>query len=324
MNENFVDYYKVLNIDIEATSTEIKNSYLKLAKKHHPDHSNNGGNTNLFQLICNAYECLYNKDKRKEYDLIYLKRSFDELKDDNLLKFKGEFNEFVSTNVKPLNKEKIDEIFSEIFKDTEESKEKKFNDSKLEKKFNDSELEKRLVDISLERETQDIETNDDSIKELLEKEREIDLNDIFEYKKSKINENSNIINKEVGTVDLLYFDKFGSFELFNNDENNREYISNTYSDISEINNLDGESKISYEKLKEWKSNKKQSSDKKLSSDEIEEYIRIRKKEENNLLEDIEKNFVDNKKKREINSFVKNEFNEELELVEKLDNIKKRN
>jgi curved DNA-binding protein CbpA len=312
MDENFVDYYKVLNIDIEATSIEIKNSYLKLAKKHHPDHSTNGGNTNLFQLICNAYECLYNKEKRKEYDLLYLKRSFDELKDDNLLKFKGEFNEFVSTNVKQLNKEKIDEIFNEIFKDTEELK---------DKKFSDSELEKRLVDISLERDTQDIETKDSSIKELLEKEKEIDLNDIFEFKKSKNNQNSNIINNDVGTVDLLYFDKFGSFELFNNNENNREYISNIYSDIGEINNLDV-GKISYEELKEWKNKKKY--DKKLSSDEIEEYIRIRKKEENNLLEDIEKNFVDNKKKREINSFIKNEFNEELEIVENIENIKKRN
>ena len=320
MNENFVDYYKVLNIDIEATSTEIKNSYLKLAKKHHPDHSN-GGNSNLFQLICNAYECLYNKDKRKEYDLIYLKRSFDELKDDTLVKFKGEFNEFVTTSVKPLNKDKIDEIFSEIFRDTEELKEKKFNDSK----FNDSELEKRLVDISLERETQDIETKDDSIKELLEKEKEIDLNDIFEYKKSKT-ENNNIINKEVGTVDLLYFDKFGSYELLNSNtnENNREYLSNIYSNIGEINvNMDTERvKINYEDIKEWKNKKKY--DKKLSSDEIEEYIKIRRFEENSLLEDVEKNFVDNKKKREINSFIKNEFNEELELIEKLDNIKKRN
>ena len=314
MNENFVDYYKVLNIDIEATSTEIKNSYLKLAKKHHPDHSN-GGNCNLFQLICNAYECLYNKDKRKEYDLIYLKRSFDELKDDNLVKFKGEFNEFVSTSVKPLSKDKIDEIFSEIFKDTDELK---------EKKFNDSELEKRLVDISLERETQDIETKDDSIKELLEKDKEIDLNDVFEYKKSKT-ENNNIINKEVGTVDLLYFDKFGSYELLNTttNENNREYLSNIYSNIGEVSvNVDGGGKINYEDIKEWKNKKK--FDKKLSTDEIEEYIKIRRMEENSLLEDVEKNFVDNKKKREINSFIKNEFNEELELVEKLDNIKKRN
>ena len=313
MNENFVDYYKVLNIDIEATSTEIKNSYLKLAKKHHPDHTN-GGNSNLFQLICNAYECLYNKDRRKEYDLLYLKRSFDELKDDTLVKFKGDFNEFVTTSVKPLNKDKIDEIFSEIF-----------SEILKEKKFNDSELEKRLVDISLERETQDIETKDDSIKELLEKEKEIDLNDIFEYKKSKT-ENNNIINKEVGTVDLLYFDKFGSYELLNSNtnENNREYLSNIYSNIGEINvNMNTEGgKINYEDIKEWKNKKKY--DKKLSSDEIEEYIKIRRFEENSLLEDVEKNFVDNKKKREINSFIKNEFNEELELVEKLDNIKKRN
>jgi curved DNA-binding protein CbpA len=321
MNENFVDYYKVLNIDIEASSTEIKNSYLKLAKKHHPDHSN-GGNSNLFQLICNAYECLYNKDKRKEYDLIYLKRSFDELKDDNLVKFRGEFNEFVSTTVKPLSKDKIDEIFSEIFKDTEELK---------EKKFNDIELEKRLVDISLERETQDIENKDDSIKELLDKDNEIDLNDIFEYKKSKT-ENNNIINKDVGTVDLLYFDKFGSYELLNSNtnENNREYLSNIYSNIGEFNvNTDvGGGKISYEDIKEWKNKShdfhpKRVINNKLSPDEIEEYIKMRRKEENSLLEDVEKNFVDNKKKREINSFIKNEFNEELELVEKLDNIKKR-
>lgn len=320
MDENFVDYYKVLNIDIEATSTEIKNSYLRLAKKHHPDHSNNGGNTNLFQLICNAYECLYNKEKRKEYDLIYLKRSFDELKDDNLVKFKGEFNEFVSTNIKPLSKNKIDEIFNEIFNDTEKI---------VENKFSDKELEKRLVDISLERETQDIETKDESIKELLDKDKEIDLNDVFEYKKSKINENSNIINKEVGTVDLLYFNKYGSFELLKNNDNNKEYISNIYSDLGEINYDTSGNKISYEDIKEWKNNKgdfhsERVNNKKLSTDEIEEYIRIRKKEENNLLEDIGKNFVDNKKKREINSFIKNEFNDELELVERLDNIKKRN
>jgi curved DNA-binding protein CbpA len=316
MNENFIDYYKILNVDIEATSTEIKNNYLKLAKKHHPDHSDKGGNTNLFQLISNAYECLHNKDKRKEYDLLYLKRSFDELKDDNLIKFKGDFNEFISTNIKPISKEKIDEIFIEIFKDSDELK---------EKKINDTDLEKRLIDISLERETQDIETKDDSIKELLDKKKEIDLNDIFEYQKSKCIENNNIINKEVGTVDLLCFNNFGSFELLNND---REYISNIYSDINDINDISSNKfdiagdKIKYEDVKEWKNNKKH--DKKLSPDEIEEYIQMRRKEENSLLEDVEKNFVDNKKKREINSFIKNEFNEELELVEKLDNIKKRN
>ena len=191
MNENFIDYYKILNIDIEASLSEIKNNYLKLAKKNHPDQ---GGNTEMFQLICKAYECLYNKDKRKEYDLVYLKRSFDELKEDNLVKFRGEFNEFVTTNVKPLSKEKIDEIFNEIFNDklNNEFTEDKFND----KKCNETELEKRIVDMCLERETQDIETKDESIKTLLDSEKELNLNDIFEYTKHKSGEsNKNIITR---------------------------------------------------------------------------------------------------------------------------------
>ena len=125
MNENFVDYYKILDIDIEATSSEIRNNYLKLAKKNHPDQ---GGNSEFFQLICKAYECLYNKETRKEYDLVYLKRSFDELKEDELVKFKDEFNEFVTTNVKSINEDKINELFSEIFKENDEKVDIKLND----------------------------------------------------------------------------------------------------------------------------------------------------------------------------------------------------
>jgi DnaJ-class molecular chaperone len=214
MNENFIDYYKILDVDIEATSGEIRNNYLKLAKKNHPDQ---GGNSEMFQLICKGYECLYNKETRKEYDLIYLKRSFDELKEDELVKFKGEFNEFVSTNVKSINEEKINELFSEIFKDAEEIK---------DQKLNDIDLEKRITDIYLERETQDIETKDDAIKNLLDNEQELNINDIYEFTKQKYgyeNTNTNIINNEIGTADLLQFDKYGSYELLNNDNN---YVSN--------------------------------------------------------------------------------------------------
>jgi len=311
MNENFIDYYKILDVDIEATSSEIRNNYLKLAKKNHPDQ---GGSSEMFQLICKGYECLYNKETRKEYDLIYLKRSFDELKEDELIKFKDEFNEFVSTNVKSMNEEKINELFSEIFKDTEEIK---------NQKLNNIDLEKRITDICLERETQDIETKDDVIKTLLDNEQELNINDVYEFTKQKYGyENTNIINNEIGTADLLQFDKYGSYELLKNDDN---YVSNIYTDINNLNNNNIKeiaNKISYSDIKEWKNTKKQ--DKKLTSNEIEDYIKIRRSEENILLNDVEKNFRDNKKKKEINSFVKNEFDEELEEVEKIDNIKKRN
>jgi DnaJ-class molecular chaperone len=36
-NDKFIDFYRVLGIDTEASIIEIKNSYLALAKQYHPD-----------------------------------------------------------------------------------------------------------------------------------------------------------------------------------------------------------------------------------------------------------------------------------------------
>ena len=68
-DDNFIDYYKILDVDIEASNNDIKTSYIKKAKKYHPDQEN--GDTNMFQLITKAYETLINKDNRIEYDLYY-------------------------------------------------------------------------------------------------------------------------------------------------------------------------------------------------------------------------------------------------------------
>lgn len=60
------DYYKILGVDKNATQTEIKKAYHKLAHKHHPDKG--GGDAEKFKEISEAYSVLSDTKKRAAYD----------------------------------------------------------------------------------------------------------------------------------------------------------------------------------------------------------------------------------------------------------------
>jgi molecular chaperone DnaJ len=60
------DYYKELGIDKNASAEEIKKSFKKLSKIHHPDVKN--GNEEKFKKINNAYSVLSDSKKKDEYD----------------------------------------------------------------------------------------------------------------------------------------------------------------------------------------------------------------------------------------------------------------
>ncbi len=65
----FKNYYKILNVQKNAGSGEIKKSYRKLVKLWHPD--KNAGDKNAeekFKEIAEAYEVLTDPDKRKKFD----------------------------------------------------------------------------------------------------------------------------------------------------------------------------------------------------------------------------------------------------------------
>lgn len=65
----FIDYYKVLGVDKSASPEDIKKTYRKLARKHHPDLNPNDKEAKLlFQQINEANEVLSDPDKRKKYD----------------------------------------------------------------------------------------------------------------------------------------------------------------------------------------------------------------------------------------------------------------
>lgn len=66
---DYIDYYKILGVDRNATTEDIKKAYRKLARKHHPDlNPNNPEAGKLFQQINEANEVLGDPENRKKYD----------------------------------------------------------------------------------------------------------------------------------------------------------------------------------------------------------------------------------------------------------------
>ena len=65
----FIDYYKVLGVNKNASEEEIKKAYRKLARKLHPDLNPNDKEAHKkFQQINEANEVLSDPEKRKKYD----------------------------------------------------------------------------------------------------------------------------------------------------------------------------------------------------------------------------------------------------------------
>ncbi len=65
----FIDYYKILGINKDATQDDVKKAYRKLARKLHPDLNPNDKEAHKkFQQINEANEVLSDPDKRKKYD----------------------------------------------------------------------------------------------------------------------------------------------------------------------------------------------------------------------------------------------------------------
>jgi curved DNA-binding protein CbpA len=63
-----MDYYDILEISYNATDKEIKKSYLKLAKKYHPDVYKSTVNAEHFKKVNEAFSIIKNPRKRADYD----------------------------------------------------------------------------------------------------------------------------------------------------------------------------------------------------------------------------------------------------------------
>ena len=68
MQKKIQDYYSMLGLRRFASQSEIRNAYLKAAKRLHPDLNVGPGETELFMDIQQAYQVLSNPGQRATYD----------------------------------------------------------------------------------------------------------------------------------------------------------------------------------------------------------------------------------------------------------------
>ena len=63
-----IDYYRILGVKTNASQTEIKSAYRKLARKSHPDVNPNSEAARQFALLSKAYHTLIDPQERIHYD----------------------------------------------------------------------------------------------------------------------------------------------------------------------------------------------------------------------------------------------------------------
>jgi curved DNA-binding protein CbpA len=282
-----INYYNVLDIEQEATQSEIKKAYMKLAKKHHPDH---GGNVVLFEKVTNAYEILSNKSAKKEYDL-KLSNKEDDSVIDNYAKLRSDFQTYQTSIEKPMNEQQINAMYDDMFK---QIKDEEYDEETLKIKMNDVKMERETVDI----ETQDpanldtfnniMKMNDD-----LDDGNKISTDDILNFMSGKQQNNS---QNELSTNTFSSYDTLGGYfgndcSLFMNDNN---FLgSSTYGNINDVSSLTQNSMkdIKTEDILEWK--KKNKMDDKLSNNEIDDFMKKRELEEKEIYGEITKTLKEN-------------------------------
>ncbi len=90
-----MDYYEILELNKDCSKEEIKKQYRLLSLKYHPD--KNGGEDDQFKKINEAYEILYDDEKRKRYNIQRIFKNIEFTEEDHQLLDKY-YQQFINSN----------------------------------------------------------------------------------------------------------------------------------------------------------------------------------------------------------------------------------
>jgi curved DNA-binding protein CbpA len=293
-SETFIDLYAILEIEMDVKIDKIKIAYIKMAKKNHPDQ---GGSSEKFQEITRAYEILYNKELRKEYDLYYLKKSMDEFNVDDYIRLKDDFKNFMTSSDKPITKEELEKLYEDTF-----------NEERIQNKdspIDTDDIKDRINDLQVERENMLIESSDDTLTNFITQHKDqVNINEVFDFFKYKNYQSfsNSIIEKEWGTLDTIpgYNNGYSSFM-----DDNEYFGSNLYSNITDMNTTlssESTSNLNIEEFMQWKASKRINT--KLSDSDIDYYLNKRELEQEKIFKEVETNLSSNSKVKEVEKFLK--------------------
>ncbi len=118
-----LDYYKLLNIDRTANSSDIKKAYRIAAMFWHPDKNKSTQAHQKFIDITEAYNILIDKDKRKIYDellgvKIYDITNYSETRKKDFYNKRKTYEEWIKeeqTKAEKLSKISFDKILTDGF-----------------------------------------------------------------------------------------------------------------------------------------------------------------------------------------------------------------
>ncbi|PCJ19838.1 MAG: hypothetical protein COB02_06530 [Candidatus Cloacimonadota bacterium] len=116
MTDQFIDYFKILEIPKEASLQAIKNAYRQIAKKLHPD-LNQDDTTKEFQLAQKAYEVLIQPKQRELYLQEYnylITQEKSKKKKEKLIKESTFYEIFYYQSKSNFTKNDFDEYFDEL------------------------------------------------------------------------------------------------------------------------------------------------------------------------------------------------------------------